>query len=250
MRFEICAAAALLVGNFAAVDRTDRTDRTETPAPVTIRPTARPIVVPDKVEHNPDEAAKLAALWMSHNAGSRRPPCAYHDPLAVLDADVDPTPGREHLIGNRRHGVAMYSEQGELIARMDPIGCDVVSDITQDQSISLGYRSHLMVTARTARDGVHWTTGHLVELREDKLVSVAKLMLDTTSDQLDVSGAISRQGDQLLVKYHGRSRAPGSTEWQGVDIHCTLSRIEGTFVADDPASPCAEVVPSPDSCWK
>ena len=41
---------------------------------------------------------------------------------------------------------------GVLIARMDPIGCDEApTELAQDQSISLGFRSHLMVTARTVR---------------------------------------------------------------------------------------------------
>ena len=238
MRFEIYAAAILLAGNFALVDRNE-----VAPPP----PAARPAPIASHVENNPVEAAKLAALWMAHNAGYHPPVCAYHDPLAILDADVDAIPGREHVIGNRRYGVAMYSEHGVLIARMDPIGCDAApTDIAQDQSISLGYRHQLVVSERTVRGGTYWgdwTFGHVVERRDDKLISVAKLMLDNTSGggpsgQWEVGGRIYVDGDSILMKYHGRSRAPGAAHWEGVDLHCTLSRVDDKFQPDDPKSPC------------
>lgn len=210
MRFEICASATLLVVQLLLPEPASP------PKSVTRVTVARASVVAPRA--NTAEAAQLEALWLANNAGYHAPPCEQDDPLAVLDADVDPTPGREHVIGNRRYGVAMYSEHHVLIARMPPLGCVAAAD--GDQSLSLSSHGRLLVhTRELAAEGEH-LMAHIVERTEDVLA--APLAIDLGGDRGDrqVAGALYFSGGEVEVKYHGRQRTADGG-WEAVDDHCT-----------------------------
>jgi len=219
MRSSLCIAAGLLVLNVALLER-------EQPRPVVPRVEPRVIEtirievpVPDDTQ---GEAKRLGWLWQAKHNGLRMPACTQVDPLATLDADVDPTPGREHVIGNRQFGVAMYAQSGLLIAHMDPIGC--VEPRGGDQSLSLSYDGRLIVrTRQLEHDGEH-LDAHVVERRGDELDTL--LTLDVGGKRSDaarewqVEGRLYMGADEIEVKYHGRQRSPGR-DWEEVDDHCT-----------------------------
>jgi hypothetical protein len=123
MRASICIAAGLFVTNLALIDRDPEATHT---------PRAEPRVE-RRVAGVSSDSQRLHWFWQAKHSAFPAPDCEQFDPLATLDADVDPTPGREHVIGNRRFGVAIYAETGMLLAHMEPIGC--VAPRADDQSI-------------------------------------------------------------------------------------------------------------------
>jgi hypothetical protein len=211
MRFEFCASATLLAVQLLL-------PKHRSPPPVA---RAAPIsYVEQRADrNNAVEAANLEALWLAHNAGYHAPPCDQYDPLAVLDADLDHgLPGLEHVIGNRRYGVAMYTENHVLIARMPPLGCAAAAN--GDQSLSLSTHGRLIVHTRELRaDGEH-LTAHVVERFEDELRQVIEIDLGGDRGDRQVTGAMSFSAGEVEVKYHGRQRAADGG-WEAVDDHCT-----------------------------
>jgi hypothetical protein len=217
MRASLWIAAGLLVTNIALLKR-------EAPAPQT--PPAKPLIVETPPVREParpsDDTQRVQWFWQATHGGFSPPDCDQHDPVASLDADVDPTPGREHVIGNRQFGVLVYAENGTLLAHMAPVGCVVAKD--GDQSLSLSFDRYLLVHTRELEaDGEHRTV-RIVERRADELKTL--LVLDAGGDRADmfrewqVEGRLSFNGDEVLVKYHGRERVPGGA-WEEVDDHCT-----------------------------
>ena len=214
MRGSIVLAAGLLVTNIALLERPE-------PNPAPPKP-ARAIAHVPRVAADTPDAQRLRWYWHANHNGLRIPACEQFDPLATLDADVDPTPGREHVIGNRRFGVMMFDERGTLLAHMDPIGC---SDAKPgDQSLSLSFGGRLAVHVRNLlADGEHLDVS-IVERRGDELITV--LALDAgghrfeSTREYEAEGRIVMGSDSVEVIYHGRQRAPGG-EWRAVDDHCT-----------------------------
>ena len=208
MRASLCVAAGLLVTNIALLERTPKT-----PAAA---PT--PQVMTQRVTNVTPDAQRLAWFWQAKHNGLHVPPCDQYDPLATLDADVDPTPGREHVIGNRRFGVAMFGQDGMLIAHHDPIGC--VEPKNGDQSLSLSFDKRLVIfTRRLESDGEH-LDAHLVVRKDDELVTQVVLDVGGKRANREVFGKLYFAGDEVEVKHHGRERWPNDN-WTEVDEHCT-----------------------------
>jgi hypothetical protein len=207
MRFEFCASATLLAVQLFW------------PARAPVAPHVDVVAPQPRVEPRIDqEAGPLEALWFAHNAGFHAPACTQYDPLAVLDADVDSTPGREHVIGNRRWGVAMYSEDHVLIARMPPVGCAPAAN--GDQSLSLSsHRGRFVVHTRDLRADGEYLTAHITT-REDDVLAAFAIELGGDHGDSQISNTLYFSGDEVEVKYHGRQRAADGG-WEAVDDHCT-----------------------------
>ncbi len=219
MRASLWIASGLLVGNI--VLNHQAAPRTPQVKPLIVEPL---IVEPPKlrVARDTPDAQRLQWFWQAKHGAFAPPKCEQYDPLATLDADIDPTPGREHVVGNRRFGVAMYAESGTLLAHMEPIGC--ASPSNGDQSLSLTFDDRLIVRTRQLKaDGEH-LDAHVVERRADELHT--QLTLDVGGERADafhewqVEGRIYMRTDELEVKYHGRERSLGGA-WEAVDDHCT-----------------------------
>jgi hypothetical protein len=171
------------------------------------------------------ETQRLAWLHTAWRAGFHPQPCAHRDPLAILDADVDATPGREHVIGNRQYGVAMYAEDGTLLAYMHPVGCAQASE--GDQSLSLSFNSRLIVRTRELDDAGEHCTVHVAERDDDVLVERLTLNVCETLDNRETESKLYFHGDTVEVKTHGRERSTG--QWAPVDNHCTYSLLTRSF---------------------
>lgn len=208
MRTSLCIAAALLATNIALLDRLP-----EVSVEATVETT--PVATPRAGE------AELKWLAAARYAGWRRPTCAYADPLAILDADIDPSiDGREHVIGNLRDGVAMYTEGGMLVAMMRGIGCRGDGLATGDQSLSIttiGTRVVLR-TRQLRADGEH-LTAFILDRRGDELVIAAELDAGGKRTDWEAHAEISLRDDRVFVKMHGRQRVDG--RWIAVDAHRT-----------------------------
>ena len=224
MRASLWIAAGLVVTNLLLLER-------EPPAPAAKPLIAAPregravtIVTPitQHVTTVTPDAQRLAWLWAAKHAAFAPPACEQHDPLATLDADVDPAPGLEHVIGNRRFGVAIYAADNTLIAHMDPVGCVAPSE--GDQSLSLSFNHRLVVRTRQLEaDGEH-LDAYVIEPKADELVTVLKLDVGgkrvDRSREREVEGRLYFGDGEVEVKHHGRERVRGGA-WQEVDEHCT-----------------------------
>jgi hypothetical protein len=206
MRASSCIAAGLFVTNLALLER-------DAPPP----PPPAPAVVNVQAAELTADAQRLAWLWQAKHNGLRVPPCEQLDPLATLDADVHPSPGREHVIGNRRFGVALYAEDGMLIAHHDPVGC--VAPRAGDQSLSLSFdQSFVVYTRQLEIDGEH-LDAYLLTQENDELVTLIKLDVGGKRIGREVFGKLYVRDGEVEVRYHGRERGPGG--WEEVDDHCT-----------------------------
>ena len=229
MRASILFASGLLAMNIVAIEL----ETTELPDP---EGNARDIVVseivvaPSVETSGPrfEDARRLAWLRAARRAGFRVTDCPHRDPLATLDADVDPSPGLEHVIGNRHDGVAMYAQSGELLAYGEPIGCAQAFD--GDQSLTISFESSTLVlyTRTMAHSGEH-LRARIIARKGDTL--------DTVLDDIDVGGVRSGfgwdwdaegklyiSGDSAEVRMHGRHRS-GDGTWEAVDEHCTYNLV-------------------------
>jgi hypothetical protein len=220
MRASLWIASGLLVTNLALVNFSRRESAPHTPQvePLIVEPQ-----IPEhRVAKDTAETQRLQWFWQAKHSAFAPPKCEQYDPLATLDADIDPSPGREHVIGNRRFGVAMYAESGTLLAHMEPVGC--ASPAHGDQSLSLSFDRYLIVrTRQIEQDGEH-LDAHVVVRRDDELHTLLTLDVGGTradaSREWQVEGRLYFRGDEVLVKHHGRQRWPGR-EWEEVDDHCT-----------------------------
>src|SRR5688572_9993805 len=202
MRSSLCIATGLLALNVALFDRgpAPSAPRVEPPLP-TLEIFDATVMFDSAVS---GDALLLENLWRAAHPGEPLPGCHIRDPIATLDLDFDPTPGREHIIGNRQFGVAMYAETGELLARMEPVQCFGYT-VDSDQSLSLGTISNrLVVRTRMIARGGEYLDAHIAERRGDVFVELATL--DIGGDRhyreghWDVEGAIYLSGDTLEMK--------------------------------------------------
>lgn len=224
MRGYVFLAAGLFATNLVIVHET---------GPAKPQPAAEPILVesqPRVITGESTEGQRLRWFWQAKHNGLHLPACDHFDPVAVLDADVDPAPGNEHVIGNRRFGVMMFDAEGTLLGHMEPIGCAESS--RHDQSLSLTVERRLVVRWRNMLDDGEHLAARIVERTGDELVTV--LDLDTGGRRADaahesqVDGRIVMGSDSLEVIYHGRQRVPGGA-WEAVDNHCTWQLATRTF---------------------
>jgi hypothetical protein len=177
------------------------------------------------------ETQRLAWLHTAWRSGFRPRGCAHHDPLAILDADVDPSPGHEHVIGNRQHGVAMYAKDGMLLAYMHPVGCGQAAQ--GDQSLSLSFNTRLIVTVRDVRSDAQIYTAFIAERQGDLLVERLSLPVGHTSADREVEAKLYFSGQSVEAKAHGRMRVDG--EWRAVDEHCTSDLVTRSSSCRRPA---------------
>ena len=143
------------------------------------------------------ELAALAAAWRETHPGQPAPPscptrAGSHrdddgelvvdpDPIDVVDADLDPAPGVEHVVYDGRYGIAMFDARGELLATRD-VACDWASSSWLNaRSLVVGARRDLVLNRDAssivlARDGarlvaafelVTWVDDAYSWLRED-----------------------------------------------------------------------------------
>ena len=220
MRGSICVAAGLLATNIALLQR---------PAPAaTPRITSEAPRVA-RVASETAETQRLRWFWQAKHNGLHLPACDHFDPLAVLDADVDATPGHEHVIGNRQFGVMMFDAQGTLLAHMDPVGCADASSEDQSLSLSVASIGRLAIHTRTMHaDGEHLAAS-ITERKDDELQKL--LDLDTGGDRTgwEVDARIVMGSDSLEVIYHGRLRTSPERAWETVDEHCEWQLATRTF---------------------
>ena len=203
-----CLAAALLATNVWLVVDRDPTLEVTADMPAT------------RTRHA--ETDRLAWLRAARYAGFRAERCGHADPLATLDADIDPEPGREHVIGNREHGVAVFAEDGELLATMRGIGCDGDPFAAGDQSLSISFDApYLVLRARRLAPDGEYLDAHIVERRDDELATLAKIHVGGKRSHWEAYGALDVQHDHVDVKTHGRQRVGG--KWVAVDEHRTYS---------------------------
>jgi hypothetical protein len=219
MRGSICIAAGLLVTNLVLVHESP-TART---AKIEPRPSARSAFVePSATIQNEND--RLRWFWQARNNGLHMTSCHHEDPLAILDADVEPTPGREHLIGNRQFGVMMFDEQGTLLAYMEPVGCG--SLYAGDQSLSLHFSDRLTIRVREQYDQGSALMVHIVERDGDLLRERLRTELDLRSEsathEREVEGSVRYlDHDRIEIIHHGRQRTIPAGAWEAVDDHCT-----------------------------
>lgn len=70
-----------------------------------------------------DPARTIESAWKQLHASEKVPaPCRQADPVRVLSADVDSTPGRETVLASRRWGVVMLDAAGQPLASW-PLSC-------------------------------------------------------------------------------------------------------------------------------
>ena len=208
MRSTFCLAAALLATNVYFLDRSPELEVIAIEMPVA------------RARH--PEADRLAWLRAARYAGFRLEGCDHADPVATLDADIDSTPGREHVVGNRQHGVAMFAETGELLAMMRGVGCHGDRFASGDQSLSISADgAHLILrTRRVATDG-EYLEAHVVERRGDELVTLATVDIGGARTDWDAYGKLYIGRDEVEVKMHGRRSVDGT--WIAVDEHRTYA---------------------------
>jgi hypothetical protein len=243
MRSSIAIASGLFALNLAVLDRAESPP---IPAPsfadppidvremTSVRDTATPALAGD--------ALVLADLWRAAHPNEPLPACHLRDPVAILDAHLDATPGREHVIGNRRFGIAMYSEAGELLAWMEPVQCFGYSGV-EDQSLSLGTIGNTLIASeRTISRVGEEITAYVIRRRADKLVDVARI--DAGGDrryyegEWQVDAKLYPDPEMITVKYHGRFRPTGERAWRAVDAHCRLEWNGQRFEPIDPERVC------------
>jgi hypothetical protein len=186
----------------------------------------RPASNPPPDELHVAETQRLAWLHTAWRAGFHPQPCVHRDPLAILDADVDPSPGREHVIGNRQYGVAMYAEDGTLLAYMHPVGCSI-HESEGHQSLSLSFNSRLIVETRDLDDAGEHFTAHVAERDGDLLVERLVLNVGEFTDARETQAKLYFSGNSVEMKTHGLQRRDG--DWWGVDEHCTYSLLTRSF---------------------
>jgi hypothetical protein len=252
MRTSIAVAAGLFALNLAVVIQLSGVRSPHSPAtmpapsfgepPIAVRETAiaRDTAMPELAS----DAFTLAQLWSAAHPGDRLPPCHLRDPVATLDVDIESTPGREHIIGNRRLGIAMFAEAGELIAWMEPVQCFGYAGV-EDQSLSLGTIGNTLVASERMAGGRpgEMITAYVIERHGDRLIDVA--MIDLGGDRQYYEGEWQVEGklhlelpDMITVVYHGRFRPTGEREWRGVDAHCRWQRFGDELKPIDPESVC------------
>ena len=213
MRSTFCLATALLATNVWLL--VDRAPKLEVEATVHVEPTIR------------DDERRLQWLRQARYAGFRLEACSHRDPLATLDADVDPAPGREHVIGNRRFGVVMFAESGELLATMRGVGCNGDAFASGDQSLSISFDAKLILrTRRLAADG-EYLEAHIVERRRDELVTLTTVDLGGARTDWEAYGKLYMRDGAVEVKTHGRQRVDGA--WIAVDDHRTYALRQTDF---------------------
>jgi hypothetical protein len=226
MRWSIAVAAGLFATNLVVYELRAPP---QPPAPrlAGIVPSAK--LPPDAFHIS--ETQRLVWLHNAWRVGFHTPGCAHHDPLAILDADVDPAPGREHVVGNRQYGVAMYAQSGDLLGYMHPIGCGGEQD--GDQSLSLSFNGRLIVTTHDVSFDARTYTAHIVEREGDLLVDKLALPVGYATSTSETEGKLYLRGDKIEAKIHGRTYVRGA--WRAVDEHCTYSLVTRSSSCRRPA---------------
>ncbi len=261
MRSSLAAAAGLLAVNLALLDR----DEPAPPPPafepfelahteVTIAHDPPAVCAAVDLTELSGTTHRLATLWRERHPCDPLPDCGIPDPIATLDAELDAAPGLEHVVGDRRFGVAMFAAGGDLLAVMEPRGCaGWPPEVAGDQSLRLGTQSvtgspypQLVVTTRTVAHCGEALEATIVDRRAADLVTLATLDLEgdrgcsVWQSQITARIAVPRPGE-IVVHYHGRMRhtddAGEYLPWGAVDEHCTLrAGADGRFHPIDDAS--------------
>lgn len=208
---------------------------------------------------------RLAQLWRARHPSGPLPRCDHRDPLAVLRADVDASPGRERVIADRRYGIAMFDADGALLATAD-LGCAGWPDeVGGDQAVHLEARRlvagpHRQLIARIR------TVAHCGEFKTMTAFARRGRELDVILD-LDLGGeracgisewstsarvAVPRPG-VVVVRLDGRERRmiadrDAFAPWTRRHERCTLrANRDGKLWPVDAAS--REACPQPfDEC--
>lgn len=104
-----------------------------------------------------DPARKIESAWKRLHANQEVPaPCRQADPVRVLVADVDASPGRETVLASRRWGVVMLDSAGAPLASW-PLACGSWPELSDRVLLSSVRASGLSPTDLLVRTRV---TGH------------------------------------------------------------------------------------------